>query len=1276
MKPGLYERIYFWLVAHRPWVLAATLLLAIFGIAVSSRLQLEEDILGILPQGDKFVDDYKYTVRKFKQIDRVYIDVGRETNTDPASLGKAADDFYNGLKDDTNFTRIMYRVDISGVNKSLGLLTSSLPDLLTEADVPALAAKLATNEVRQYLTEMRRRLATQEGMIIKDIIPVDPIGMSSLVYEKVLPLQTGFGDAKTVDGRITSGDGRHVLILAEPAFSSSNSKDSVALVAKMVQLKHDIEARYPGIHVAITGGHRMSVDNASLIKGDAQRCIFLGMGAMLVLCLSAYRRKWLSFVTFLPSLFGTLMAAAILVLWDRHLSAIATGFATIAIGITVDYGIYIVYHLDNAAKDRKSAAQIVRRLLTPMAIGVSTIIAAFLVLSTSPMRGYRQLGIFGAMGVIISAAMALFILPLLIPLPKEREIPPLRFSRWMEAFHTWQVRWRPLMLLAVVVVTIATALGLHHLRFEGDITKMNGITKSTAEDDEIIRKAWGDALSMTMIVARGTNLDEALTKTDAATRTLKSDTNVQDVFSLAAICPSHETQVANIQRWHAFWTPERQADLRNTLRQVGGELGLRADAFEPFWKVVQGEPQELTVASFKGTPLEEPVNERVALAPGDNAVGTIVKLKHREYSSRLATELPGMIVMDSEAFAEHIAALAEHGMGYFALWTTVVVGAIVYFSLASIELVVATLLPLGLGLLWTLGLMGWLGLPVDMMNSVFVIFIIGIGEDYGVFLATSKLDVWRGHPPRIAPTSASVMISAVTTICGFAVLVFARHPVLYSLGTTVLLGMLCTFAATLVVTPACMDLLLFRDPPRGAPRWWHLIGTIWVTLHLGGSELFLYYILRPILKLVSPRTADDRLRRATRWMARGVVKGMPFGKLEYQNIAPETFSPPCIVISNHQSAVDVMLIVALPGDVRQTAKKRVFDTPTLGIGCKLLGHVLVEPNDPETTLQRCKDRLAEGACVHFYPEGTRSQDGFVQRFHLGAFELAVQLRQEILPIVLCDTNTAMPRDSYWFEPYHVTVRALPRVTPKNFDYSLGTRALAQHCEKLVRDALQRQLDELNTPKVLRRKVQRLYRYQGIYTEQFIYWKMRQDPMFPVLNEVVPQRGFILDLGCGYGIVSHWLAFCTDQRTVLGVDYDETKIRIAQRSAPNHPRVRFELQNIFDWEFPDCDAVLLMDVLHYWLPEKQQFLLSKARRALRPGGKLLLRAGARSAGDKHERVRRWETIATRIGHNQTGDGLHFMSLEEMTAALRTAGFSKWEIRPDAGRDSNVLLVASA
>jgi 1-acyl-sn-glycerol-3-phosphate acyltransferase len=633
-----------------------------------------------------------------------------------------------------------------------------------------------------------------------------------------------------------------------------------------------------------------------------------------------------------------------------------------------------------------------------------------------------------------------------------------------------------------------------------------------------------------------------------------------------------------------------------------------------------------------------------------------------------------MIVLDHKAFADHIASLAKSGLGQFALWTGVAVTVILFLTLAAAELVFATLLPLAFGLLWTFGAMGWLGLKVDLMNSVFVIFIIGVGEDYSVFLVTSKLDEWRGQPPRAASTSASVLVSAASTIFGFGVLVLANHPVLYSMGTTVLLGMGFAFIATLIITPLGMDLLLFKDPPRGAPRWWHPLGTLWVLLHLGGSQVFLYYLLRPVLKIISPRTADDRLRRAVRWMARGVVKGMPFGKLEFQNISQETFAKPCIVVSNHQSAVDVMLVVSLPGDVRQTAKKRVFDAPMLGIGCKLLGHVMVEPNDPETTLRRCRDRLADGACVHFYPEGTRSHDGYLQRFHRGAFELAVELRQEILPIVLCDTNTALPRDAYWFEPFHATVRALPRVTPQNFDYALGSVALMKHCEALVRAGLQAQLDEVNTPRVVRRKVGRLYRYQGKFVEQFVFWKLKTDPLFAALDAVVPRRAHVLDLGCGYGLATHWLASFTDTRTFFGVDYDADKIRAAQRSAPRHPRIRFAPGDILECEYPACDAVLLLDVLHYWQPEKQQAILTRARQALRPGGRLILRDGVRAETAAHRRIHRWEEFATRCGMNRTQEGLHFQALPELEAALRRAGFTDWEIKREAGRDSNVMFIA--
>jgi 1-acyl-sn-glycerol-3-phosphate acyltransferase len=1267
--------MYLWLAAHRRLVLVVTLLIAAASILISTRIDLEEDILAILPEHDQIVDEYKYTLRKFRQIDRVYLDVGINAD-DSETLGRAADELYAGLADNPAFARIMYHFELSGQRKVVDFLTGALPNLFTDADALVLTPKLEPNAVHEYLTVMRRKLAGPEGMVLKDVVAADPIGMSALVVAKVMPLQTGFGDARIEDGRIVSGDGRHVLLMAEPKFLSSNTKASAELVKQLLKLAGEVDRHFPGVHVSITGGHRMTVDNATLIKGDARRCILLGMAAMAVLCLTAYRRRWLSAVTFLPSFFGTLLAGVALALWQRHLSAIATGFATIAIGITVDYAIYVIYHLDNAAGlDRESVGRHVGRLVLPISVGALTTIAAFVVMAGSPMHGYQQLGIFGAVGVFFSAAFALIVLPLLVPIPREAGQPPLWLTRFMERFSGWRGRRLPWLLAGMLVLSVLTALGVKRLKFEGDIARLNGITKSSRSDDAVIAKTWGEALSMTVVVARGATVEEALAQNDRAAETLAHSPGVEAVYSLAAVCPAKATQETNIRRWRAFWTPTRREALRQTLEKVGLELGFRPDAFATFWKRLAEEPAMLKLEMFHGTPLEQALNERVALAPGDNAVTTLVKMADRSKVELLRRALSGMIVLDHKAFAEHIADLAKQGLRRSALWTSVVVTAILYFSLGSIELVAATLLPLAFGLLWTFGAMGWLGLPIDMMNSMFVIFIIGIGEDYSVFLVTSKLDEWRGLPPRQAATSASVLISALTTIFGFAVLVFARHPVLFSMGTTVLLGMTCSIIATLILTPLCMNLLLYHEPPRGAPRWWHTLGTIWISAHLGGSEMFLYYVLRPLLKVFSPRTADDKLRRATRYLARGVVKGLPFGKLEFQNLTAETLARPAIIISNHQSAVDVMLIVSLPGDVRQTAKKRVFDTPILGIGCKLLGHIMVEPNDPVTTLERCRAKLAEGASVHFFPEGTRSYDGFLQRFHRGAFELAIQLKQDILPIVLCDTRTAMPRDAYWFEPYHVTVRAWPRITPQTFDYSLGSLALMRHCEAIVREALEKQLDELNTPKVLRRKVERLYRYQGKFVEQFAHWKLKTDPVFKSLDQAVPRNGFIVDLGCGYGLATHWLAQFTNDRTLLGVDYDDHKIGVAQRTAPQHRRVRFEQQDILDWQYPPCDTVLLLDVLHYWTPEKQQRILDQARQSLRPGGRLVLREAARDETAGHGRVDFWERFATRIGHNKTEEGLHFLPLTELTNLLQAAGFTHWDIRREGGRDSNVLLIAT-
>ena len=113
MKPDLYTRLHLWLWSHRRVVLGITLLIAAVAVVISSRIDLEEDILATLPQHDRLVDEYRYTIRKFRQIDRVYLDVGIN-QADPEKLAAAADEVFAQLSANTNYARILYRVEFGG----------------------------------------------------------------------------------------------------------------------------------------------------------------------------------------------------------------------------------------------------------------------------------------------------------------------------------------------------------------------------------------------------------------------------------------------------------------------------------------------------------------------------------------------------------------------------------------------------------------------------------------------------------------------------------------------------------------------------------------------------------------------------------------------------------------------------------------------------------------------------------------------------------------------------------------------------------------------------------------------------------------------------------------------------------------------------------------------------------------------------------------------------------------------------------------------------------
>jgi predicted RND superfamily exporter protein len=116
--------------------------------------------------------------------------------------------------------------------------------------------------------------------------------------------------------------------------------------------------------------------------------------------------------------------------------------------------------------------------------------------------------------------------------------------------------------------------------------------------------------------------------------------------------------------------------------------------------------------------------------------------------------------------------------------------------------------PLSLGLIWTMGTLGWLGIPLSVATVGLSSMILGLGVEYGVFVLSryneeraknnSQLDSMK---TTVFGIGSAVIGSGLTTIVGFGVLSFSSVPMIQHLGQTLALGIAFCLLAALFVNP-------------------------------------------------------------------------------------------------------------------------------------------------------------------------------------------------------------------------------------------------------------------------------------------------------------------------------------------------------------------------------------------------------------------------------------------------------------------------------------------
>jgi 1-acyl-sn-glycerol-3-phosphate acyltransferase len=168
--------------------------------------------------------------------------------------------------------------------------------------------------------------------------------------------------------------------------------------------------------------------------------------------------------------------------------------------------------------------------------------------------------------------------------------------------------------------------------------------------------------------------------------------------------------------------------------------------------------------------------------------------------------------------------------------------------------------------------------------------------------------------------------------------------------------------------------------------------------------------------------------RFLRLVGGGISHCFPPWRLDIQGRWPE--GGPFVVVANHQSILDILMLARLPREMKWVAKESLFKVPVAGWMLRMAGDIAIRRGDAESggeALARAKAYLARGMSVMIFPEGTRSAKGTLLPFKSGAFRLAIDAGVPVLPIAVHGTAHGMPKGGPWVRPCQAFARILAPV---------------------------------------------------------------------------------------------------------------------------------------------------------------------------------------------------------------------------------------------------------
>ncbi len=683
-----------------------------------------------------------------------------------------------------------------------------------------------------------------------------------------------FGNESPDAGYFLSEDKSLLFILVESPKGDKGSfvgdqKSIEAVRAAIAKLRPD----FPAIQAGVTGGPALSNDEMSAAFHDSQIATILAFALTLLVMMIAFVRVGKPILMLAVLAVSLAWSMGIITLTIGHLTIFSVMFISIVVGIGIDYGIYFLFRYEEeiflGRGVREALERTAARTGPGMTIGALTAGGTFYVLMLTDFRGIQELGFIAGTAILLAWLSMMTLFPAVLMLVDRRHLDRAREHRpraqQLERIHVPvldRLTNYPVTVLMSAGVTTALSLwALPSVSFDYNVLNLQAKgTESVVWERRVLANTGRSGFNA---LASAGSLDELRQKQHAFAEL----PSVAEVDSVVRLIPEDQPEkIAIIKSFAPLVNPIRigrsspvdldrlrqaLADIERRFDVVAAEAGdklpeeltairKQTEALIKRLRKVDRETAEPPLTYLQAQLYRDFVSKFYSLQRNLNPhlisiqdvpaelrrkfVGSSerfllqihpkVDIWEREGARRFVTELRSVDpeVTGSPVIAYEATTLMERGYVQGAAYAFILVGGLTFMMIRRAKESLLALLPLVIGLLWTIGLMRLLGLKFNLANVWGLPLMIGISAEFGLNIVMRYMEGRAHGGPLVArSTVMGVALNGITTMVGFGSLMVAAHQGIFGLGLLLTIGSGCGLLASLVVLPVILRLVTSRE---------------------------------------------------------------------------------------------------------------------------------------------------------------------------------------------------------------------------------------------------------------------------------------------------------------------------------------------------------------------------------------------------------------------------------------------------------------------------------